>query len=151
MLDIELTNMVMIQNPENNEVLVQRRKKYWCGLSFPGGHIERNESFVDSAVREVKEETGLDIKNVRFCGFINWDNKDTGKRYVVLCYKTNSFSGELIKETDEGEVFWIHPDDLQNEELSPNFDKYIKLFMNDCFDELYYNWAETEEKIGEFK
>lgn len=151
MFKTELTNMVMVKNPKNGQVLVQRRKKYWCGLSFPGGHIERNESFVDSAIREVKEETGLSIKNLVFCGFINWDNKDTGDRYVVLCYKTEDFSGELIKETDEGEVFWITPGELQNETLSPNFDKYIDLFMNDSFGELYYNWSETEEKIGEYK
>ncbi len=151
MSKFELTNMVMIQDKTTGKVVVQNRKKYWCGLSFPGGHIERNESFVDSAIREVKEETGLNITNVRFCGFINWDNKDTGDRYVVLCYKTNSFTGELIDETDEGEVFWIHPDELASKKLSPNFDNYIKLFMNDSFDELYYNWSEAEKSIGEFK
>ena len=57
----ELTNMIMIQNPETKEVLVQRRVKYWCGITFPGGHVENGESFYDSAVREVKEETNLNV------------------------------------------------------------------------------------------
>ena len=56
----ELTNMVMIENPATNEVLVQHRRLYRTGISFPGGHVEDGESFVDSAVREVQEETGVD-------------------------------------------------------------------------------------------
>lgn len=33
MAKIELTNMIMIQNPDTKEVVVQRRKKYWCGIT----------------------------------------------------------------------------------------------------------------------
>lgn len=56
------TNMCMIEN-SNGQVLVQDRKNLdWPGLTFPGGHVERNESFHDSVVREVWEETGLVVK-----------------------------------------------------------------------------------------
>lgn len=56
---VELTNMCMIC--DGNCVLVQERKKpNWPGVIFPGGHAEAGESFVDSVIREVKEETGLD-------------------------------------------------------------------------------------------
>ena len=65
---VELTNMVMVQDKTTGKVLVQERRKSWKGLSFPGGHVDEAESFVDSAVREIKEETGLDIKNLKSCG-----------------------------------------------------------------------------------
>ena len=130
-MNCELTNMVMIENPENGQVLVQKRVKYWTGVTFPGGHIEKGESFTASAVREVKEETGLDIKNPKLCGTVHWCHKDTDERYIVLLYKATEFSGELVDKTGEGEVFWINKEDFNNYQLSPNFDTYLKVFLSD--------------------
>lgn len=130
-MNCELTNMVMIENPDNGQVLVQKRVKYWTGVTFPGGHIEKGESFTGSAVREVKEETGLDIKNPKLCGTVHWCHKDTDERYIVLLYKANEFSGELVDKTEEGEVFWINKEDFKNYHLSPNFDTYLKVFLSD--------------------
>lgn len=50
--------MVMVQHPETGMVLVQNRIKSWQGIAFPGGHAEPGESIYDSAVREIREETG---------------------------------------------------------------------------------------------
>lgn len=60
---IELTNMCMIYDQEGN-ILIQNRTKSWCGVAFPGGHVEPKESIVDSVKRELLEETGLTIDNV---------------------------------------------------------------------------------------
>ena len=51
------TNMCMITN--GSRVLVLDRKNPdWPGVTFPGGHVEKDESFVESVIREVWEETG---------------------------------------------------------------------------------------------
>ena len=69
MEEIELMNMCMIEDGESDRVVVQRRiKGNWKGIAFPGGHIEPGESVVDSVIREVKEETGLTVSEVRLCG-----------------------------------------------------------------------------------
>ena len=58
-----LTNMCLVY--KGDQILVQNRKKNsWPGITFPGGHIEENESFVESTIREIKEETGLTISNL---------------------------------------------------------------------------------------
>ena len=71
--EIILTNMVMIYD-NNNNILVQNRvAKDWPGINFPGGHVKYDESIEKSCIREIKEETGLDISNLHFCGFYEWN------------------------------------------------------------------------------
>lgn len=149
--NIELTNMVMVQNPETKEVLVQKRIKYWCGITFPGGHVEDGESLYDSAIREVKEETGLDIKNLKYCGCVHWHNTDNNDKYFVHFYKTQDYSGDLLKATDEGEVFFTSLESLKEMKLSPNFDKYLPMFFSDDHYEIFCAWNKKmkEEAEGE--
>ena len=63
----ELTVLCMIY--DGARILLQDRvKDDWKGYTFPGGHVEPGESFVDCAIREIKEETGLDIEHPVLCG-----------------------------------------------------------------------------------
>lgn len=148
---VELTNMVMIEDKSTGRVLVQERVKSWKGLSFPGGHVEPGESLVDSAVREVREETGLDIRNLKSCGVIHWAHNRNFNRYIVFLYKTSDYSGELLSETEEGRVFWVDPEELKAMQLSENFEKYVPMFMADEFSEAYGSWNEDDPQILLYK
>ncbi len=151
MPEVELTNMVMIEDKNTGRVLVQERVKSWTGISFPGGHVEPGESFVDSAVREIKEETGLDIRNLKHCGVIHWAHNRNFNRYIVFLYKTSDFSGKLLPETEEGRVFWVDPEELKSMELSSNFANYIPMFINGDFNEAYGSWNEDDPQILLYK
>lgn len=130
------TNMCMIYDNNGNILVINRKNPDWPGVTFPGGHVEKGESFVESVVREVKEETGLDIDNPQLCGSKQFQDKEDN-RYVVLLYKTNRFSGQL-KSSDEGEVFWIPRSELQNYNLSVDFMDMVKIFESDELSEFYY-------------
>lgn len=80
---VTLTNMCMVYDDAGNVLVQDKVDKKWSGLTFPGGHIEKGESFVDSVIREVYEETGLTIEKPRICGTKDW-LRDDGSRYLVV-------------------------------------------------------------------
>jgi len=131
-----LTNLCMVYDHEGNILVQNRTDPDWPGLCFPGGHVEPGESFVESVIREVWEETGLTIENPILCGTKQFQTDDN-ERYVVLFYKTDCFSGDL-RSSDEGEVFWISKNDLQNHTLSVDFMEMLQIFESDSLSEFYY-------------
>ena len=81
-----------------SKVLVQdRTDPNWPGVAFPGGHVEKGESFTDAVIREVQEETGLTISSPRLCGIKDWCEE--GVRHVVLLYRAEQFTGTLRSPT----------------------------------------------------
>lgn len=109
-----LCNMIKINR--GNEVLVlDKVKKYgWEGLTFPGGHVEKVESITESVIREAKEETNLDIENIKYVGMISWYDIDNNDRIVGFLYETDDFSGELVRENVEGTLEFIDYEELKN-------------------------------------
>ena len=133
----EIVNMCMVYN--DDLVLVQdKTDEDYKGLCFPGGHVEIGESLVDAVIREVFEETGLDVVSPRLCGTKDWVNDD-GSRYLALFYKTDKFSGE-IRSSEEGNVFWMPLCELlsMGDRLSLDMLDMIKVFMDDDLSEFFY-------------
>lgn len=140
------TNMCMIYDNKGNILVQNRKNPNWPGITFPGGHIEKNESFVASTIREVKEETGLDVTNLKLCGIKQFTDPINNYRYLVIYYKTNNFSGEIIN-SEEGEVFWINRNELENYQLADGFLDMIKIFEDDNLSENYYYFDESWKRI----
>ena len=130
----ELTVLCMIY--DGDEILLQNRiKDSWKGYTLPGGHVEPGESFVNAVIREMKEETGLDVFNPILCGIKQFPINDG--RYIVLLYKTNKFSGQL-RSSDEGEMKWIKRSEIPLIPSVNDFDKLLKVFDNDELSEFQY-------------
>lgn len=109
-----LCNMIKI-NRGNDVLVLDKVKKYgWEGLTFPGGHVEKVESITESVIREAKEETNLDIENIKYVGMISWYDIDSDDRIIGFLYETNDFSGELIKENIEGTLEFIDYEEFKN-------------------------------------
>ncbi len=74
------------------------------GWQFPGGHLEFNESIETCAKREVFEETGLQIKDIRFGPYTNDIFTNEGKHYVTLFVTAFYDSGvEEVREPEKCE------------------------------------------------
>lgn len=131
---------------DEKKVLVQEKTgtKYEGGLVFTGGHVEEEESLRDSVIREIREETGLVIKNPQPCGFKDWILED-GTRYIVLLYKTDQFEGEL-KNSREGKVFWLDRNDISSANLIWNMRELLEIFETDQYSEFFFQAG--KENVG---
>ena len=132
-----LMNMCMILDNAKRVLVQDIVHSRWAGITFPGGHVDDGESIYESAIREVKEETGLSISNLKQVGIIHMFNTESQERRIIFLYKTSSFEGEMKTETDEGKVFWAPINELENLKLAMNVREYLKVFMNNDISEAY--------------
>lgn len=145
-----LMNMVKIYDKKTGQVLVlDKVKKYgWEGLTFPGGKVEFGESFVDSVIREAKEETNLDIKNPNLVGIITWIS-DEGKD-VGLIYETSDFEGDLVEENREGRLFWMDYEEFKNTQpKSMSMDKILGIYEGK-YRGVFWDFRNGKEEISYF-
>lgn len=80
------------------ERLSEARGNCW---QFPGGHLEGDESVIECARREVLEETGLCVKNLRHLGYTDKPFEVAQSKYITLLVSC---------EYDSGEVTTLEPD-----------------------------------------
>lgn len=131
---VELTTLCMAYRGE--ELLLQERVKTdWRGYCFPGGHVEPGESIVDSVIREMKEETGLTVKNPKLCGIKQFPIN--GGRYLVFFFKTDTFKGELL-DSEEGPVRWVSRVELPNLNTVSDFMQMLEVFDREELTEFQY-------------
>ncbi len=76
-----------------------------------GGHIERNETPMEGAIREIKEEAGIDATNVMLCGIHMIDTGLAGG-ILLFTYRAQALSREVLQATDEGVLHWINREDV---------------------------------------
>jgi len=91
---------------KDHKVLLGKRKNsHGSGTwQFPGGHLEFNESIKDCARRELFEETGIKIKNIRLGPYTNDIFKKEKKHYITLFVVADYDSGVLeLKEPEKCE------------------------------------------------
>lgn len=146
MENVKLMNMCKIINPKTKEVLVQERINSWEGIDFPGGKVELGESIIPSVKRKVYEETGLKLKTVRICGVKDWYDKRLKERQLIILFISDDYSGDLIRETSEGNVYWINEENLKNKKLADDFDKLLEVFNKQEINEIVY---EDNESLDE--
>jgi len=133
---------------DNKTLMIYRNKKEndyhegkWNGL---GGKFEAGESPEDCAIREMKEETGLDVKSPIMKGFITFPNFDGVDDWYVFVFVFKEFEGELI-DSPEGHLEWINNDKLT--EL--NLWEGDKIFLPWLFQDKFFS-AKFDYENGKF-
>lgn len=109
---------------KDDKILIGKRKEiasHGAGeYSFPGGHIEGDESFGDAISREVNEEAGVKLKNLKFLCVIN-TNEYKGHQAVLVSFMADWESGEPkdFEHENIGEWGWYSLDNLPEPLFAP--------------------------------
>ncbi|MCQ2776638.1 MAG: 8-oxo-dGTP diphosphatase [Bacilli bacterium] len=97
----------------------------WIGV---GGKIEPNETPLEGIIRELKEETGLDLKSAKLRAKLYFYNNDYGE--VIYQYTSEDFEGELI-DCDEGTLKWVPFDQIMFLPLWEGDKEFLPLLINE--------------------
>lgn len=114
-------------------LLVKRGHEPNKGLwSIPGGLIKLGETAEEAAIREVKEETGLEVSIGAVAGIFNVIIKDADSKikyhYVIIDYFGEVVGGTLQPGTDVTDVKWFEFNELDKIETAPTVRKAIEMF-----------------------
>lgn len=115
---MKLATLVYVKDIKNNSTLMLHRVKKnndmhqgkWNGL---GGKLEPGESPEECVIREIKEESGLDVFEPELKGFITFPAFDGFDDWYVFLYTVTKFSGSLI-DSPEGNLKWIPDNEIMN-------------------------------------
>lgn len=114
-------------------LLVKRRFKPHPGWwALPGGIVEHGETVEETAIREIKEETGLNIEIVKLLGVYDLIIKDEAsgkieKQYAIICFICKCRGEEKLKPNYEVlDVKWFDPEEVEKLQLVPTTRKALK-------------------------
>ena len=139
---------------KDNEVVVTKYKKgnkkegYY---DIPGGKIEEGESPKQTAIREMKEETGIEIQNLKYKGIMTIEYPD--RMFIFDIFISKEYEGEP-QEFEENTSEWIDIDELlKKEKILSNIillDKFLikGLIDDNCNFNLYIQVDEQENILG---
>lgn len=88
-----LSAAAIVINDKNELLLIRGPRRGW---EMPGGQVEVGESLSDAAIRETKEEAGIDIEIIRFCGIF----QNVGNSICNTLFLAKPVGGELIQTSE---------------------------------------------------
>jgi len=122
---IILNGSAVILKNKAGLILMQQRKYPYGKWALPGGLMELGESTVETAIREVYEETSVTIKNLTLLGVYSGKeylcSAENGDEWYVVttAYITDNYEGEVVVNDDESIAFeWIDPNYLPDDTAS---------------------------------
>jgi 8-oxo-dGTP pyrophosphatase MutT (NUDIX family) len=128
-------------------------KHTWPNLfNAIGGHIEKNESIIDSAFRELSEETGLTQENIHKLHFVGVITialpKDSPG--ILLFILSGLSTTTNVKESREGSLHWLSPDEILKvptvEDIPPLMDQILRASnTNSTF--IGHYWYDANDKL----
>lgn len=125
--------------------MLKKPKRGWYAM--PGGKMELGESIKDSVTREVKEETGLNIKNPALRGAFTVlvkDGEEIVQEWMMFTFYCDEFDGQMFKESDEGELEWVPLNEVSHKPMAEG-DRSIYKHILENEEMIYGTFTYTED------
>ena len=116
---LAVDGIVELFDNDNNfkGIVLIERKNAPFGLAIPGGFVDIGETTEEAVMREIEEETGLEVKTIeRFVGVYSKPDRDPRFHVVSLVYVLRAI-GEPIAKDDAKNVIVVKPTDVEIEKL----------------------------------
>ena len=129
MAQFAVTQKAVIQNDEGKILAIFRtetapsRPNTW---DLPGGEVDFGESPQDGIRREIKEETGLEVEDVRPFDTEVHLFPEEGVYWLTIAYKCKASSNNVVLSWEHNNYKWVTPEEFLQLESSPRFQKFIK-------------------------
>ena len=144
--NVILTTLVVVLDEKHEKVLlVNRRKRNWQGFAAPGGHVDYPESLMDCAIREVREETGLTVSDLKLMSISHFEGLNEDESYFVFNYMTDQYSGEIQPGDGEDPAQWIPLNRLDDYPLAAGFRARLEAMLRGKHEEFYQTWSRCED------
>lgn len=120
----------IVYNNEGEVLIVQHNAGHW---DFPKGHVENNETEVETAVREVKEETNIDIEipNADYRYEIYYNPKENVNKTVVFFLARNISKKTIKQDAEIKNIGWYSYDEAMDILTYNDAKKLLKLSYED--------------------
>jgi ADP-ribose pyrophosphatase YjhB (NUDIX family) len=114
-LDPKLAVGTVIADAQGRVVLIRRAIEPGYGLwVFPGGYVDRGEEVTLAAIREAREESGLDVRLGDLLGVYSY----AGRIPVIIVYRATPIGGTLEVDEEGLEARWFTPDEIPWDHLA---------------------------------
>ncbi|MFF8836061.1 NUDIX hydrolase [Streptomyces sp. NPDC015130] len=132
---------VVVRNSDGRLLLIHRTdNELWA---LPGGGHDIGERIGETAVREVKEETGIEVEVDNIVGLYSdpdhvlaYDDGEVRQQFSI-CFRAHPVGGSLRTSSESKEVRWVNPADLDDLDIHPSMRLRIRHGLDDSGREPY--------------
>jgi 8-oxo-dGTP pyrophosphatase MutT (NUDIX family) len=117
----------------DGKILAIRRSKTHplrpLAWDIPGGDLEFGENAKEGIIREIREETGLEVTDLKVIDAGSWLN-DSGEFWVTICYVARPKTDEIKLSWEHDDFQWVAPDEFQQLDASGRIKQFVETLYN---------------------
>ncbi len=106
---------IVIETEDGIPLIRRGSQPFQGSWAIPGGIVEDNETVEEAAIREAREETGLEINSLKFMGVYSRPGRDPRGRSITIVFIAEAAGGKPKSGSDAASIFIFDPHEIPEE------------------------------------